>query len=102
MAHDVLQVVEKRLPFEQRTGTVGSRQDLRRVPDQPAGELHLKIDAGHPLYRLDHVGHGETAVTAISVADSPPPRRYASASECARRDRTCEYSLGCRVPSGVG
>src|SRR5262249_57678698 len=55
-----------RLPFEQRTGTVGSRHDLCRVPDPPAGERHLEVDARDSLYRLDHLEHGETAaVTAI-------------------------------------
>jgi len=66
VAHDGSQVVEKRLPFEQRTGTVGSRHDLCRVPGSPAGERDLEVDARDSLYRLDHLEHGETAaVTAI-------------------------------------
>src|SRR5262245_38462692 len=63
VTHDGLQVVEIRLPFEQRTGTVGSRHDLCRVPGPPADERDLEVDARDSLYRLDH---GETAaVTAI-------------------------------------
>ena len=55
-----------RLPFEQRTGTVGSRNDLCRVPGPPAGERDLEVDARDSLYRLDHLEHRETAaVTAI-------------------------------------
>src|SRR6516164_8566496 len=41
VAHDGLQVVEMRLPSEQRTGTVGSSHDLRWVPGPPAGERDL-------------------------------------------------------------
>jgi len=56
----------KAVPFEQRTGTVGSRHDLCRVPGSPAGERDLEVDARDSLYRLDHLEHGETAaVTAI-------------------------------------
>src|SRR6266446_8534561 len=55
-----------RRPCEQRTGTVGSRHDLRGVPGPPGRERDLEVDAGDPLYRLDHFEHGETtAVTAI-------------------------------------
>src|SRR5262245_63938596 len=55
-----------RLPFEQRTGTVGSRHDLCRVASPPASERDLEVDARDPLYRLDHLEHGKTpAVTAI-------------------------------------
>src|SRR5262249_46424947 len=55
-----------RLPFEQRTNTVGSRHDLCRVTSTPAGERDLEFDARDPLYRLDHLEHGKTpAVTAI-------------------------------------
>src|SRR5262245_14752429 len=60
VAHDGLQVVETRLPFEQRTGTVGSRHDLCRVAGTPAGERDLEVDAQDPLYRLDHLEHGTT------------------------------------------
>src|SRR5262245_57082007 len=55
-----------RLPFEQRTSTIGSRHDLCRVSRPPAGERDLEVDARDKLYRLDHLAHGETAaVTAI-------------------------------------
>src|SRR5215471_15261525 len=61
VAHDGLQVVEMRLPFEQRTGSVGSRHDLCRVPGPPADERDLEVDARDSLYRLDETA----AVTAI-------------------------------------
>src|SRR5262249_25235805 len=64
--NDGLQVVEMRLPFEQRTSTVGSRHDPCRVASPPAGESDLEVDARDPLYRLDHFEHRETTpVTAI-------------------------------------
>src|SRR5262249_13777597 len=50
----------------QRTGTVGSRHDLCRVPGPSAGKCDLEVDARDSLYRLDHFEHGETTpVTAI-------------------------------------
>src|SRR5262249_23739734 len=64
VTHDGLQVVEIRLPFEQRTGTVGSRHDLCRVPGPPADERNLEVDARDALYGLDHLEHGETAAVA--------------------------------------
>src|SRR5262249_858953 len=66
VAHDGFQVVEMRLPFEQRTSTIGSRHDLCRVSSPPAGGPDLEVDARDSLYRLDHLEHGETAaVTAV-------------------------------------
>src|SRR5262245_41510947 len=66
VANDGLQVIEMRLPFEQRAGPVGSRHDLCGVAGPPARECDLKVDAGDPLYRLDDFEHGKTtAVTAI-------------------------------------
>src|SRR6516225_8746788 len=66
VAHYGLQVVEMRLPFEQRTDTVGSRHDLCGVASTSARERDLEVDARDPLYRLDHLEHGKTpAVTAI-------------------------------------
>src|SRR5262245_21209682 len=71
VAHDGLQVVEMRLPFEQRTGTIRSRHDLCRVPGSPAGERDLEVDARDPLYRLDHLEHGETAAVTAIERDAP-------------------------------
>src|SRR5262245_7226409 len=66
VAHDGFQVVEMRLPLEQRTSTIGSRHNLCRVSRPPAGERDLEVDARDALYSLDHLQHGETAaVTAI-------------------------------------
>ena len=59
VAHDGLQVVEMRLPFEQRTDTVGSRHDLCGVASTSARERDLEVDARDPLYRLDHLEHGK-------------------------------------------
>src|SRR5262245_51761983 len=68
-----------RLPFEQRTGTVGSRHDLCGVARSPADEGDLEVDARNPLYRLDHFEHGETmTVTAIErdrLATNPQIRQ---------------------------
>ena len=69
-----LQVIEMRLPFEQRTGTIGSRHDLCGVASPPAGERDLEVDARDPLYRLDYLEHGKTpAVTAIERGGAHPP-----------------------------
>src|SRR5262245_51653363 len=39
VAYDGLQIVEMRLPFEQRTDTVGSRHDLCGVANAPANAI---------------------------------------------------------------
>src|SRR5262245_112541 len=49
VAHDGLQVVEMRLPFEQRTDTVGSRHDPCGVASTPVRERDLEVDARDPL-----------------------------------------------------
>src|SRR5215813_5451052 len=94
LAHDGLQVVEMRLPFEQRTGMVGSRHDLCRVPGPSAGGCALEIDAGGSLYRLDRFERAQTPTVVAIECD-----RHARAAQIRRRvamraqDRTPECNL---------
>jgi hypothetical protein len=86
VAHDGLQVVEMPVPFEHRTGTVGSGHDLCGVASPPAGERDLEVDARDLLYRLNHLEHGKTpAVTAIE--------RGGDAAAAQIRYSACEFTV---------
>jgi hypothetical protein len=68
---------------------VGSSHDLRRVPGPPAGERDLEVDAGDPLYRVDHLEHGKTtAVTAIERG------RLAAAAQIRQRVAMRAHEIG--------
>ena len=76
----IFHVVEVRLPFEGRTGKVGSGDDVGGVAWAPAGEPDLEISSGDPLDCPDYVEHRKaSAVTAIKR-----PRSAAAAQICER------------------
>src|SRR5690348_8658913 len=64
MARDRREVIELRLPAEQRADAVRFRHDLRRVAGAARRRIDPEIDARHALDRVDHLEHREAAAVA--------------------------------------
>jgi hypothetical protein len=75
MLYDHGEIVELRLPADERSHAVRGSDDLRGIACTAIHELDLKVGARHLLDRNDHLQHGEApAVAAVhrggSAADA--------------------------------